>query len=85
VQVQQHTVGGKQPEPGAGCLRDDQAVDRIVPDQLGEFADRLGVLGGDAEQFDALPIRPSAAHPDHEPDFSPIRTINTAANGTTNM
>src|ERR1700723_3221599 len=48
-------VGGKELEPGAGCLRDDKAVEEVMPDQFGKLADRLGVLGGDAEQFHALP------------------------------
>jgi hypothetical protein len=48
-------VGGKELESGAGCLRDDEAVERVMPDQFGKLADRLGVLGGDAQQFHALP------------------------------
>jgi hypothetical protein len=39
-------------------LRDDEAFERVVPGGLGEVADRLGVLGGDAEQFHALPGEP---------------------------
>jgi hypothetical protein len=55
AQIEQHMVGGKELEPGAGCLRDYEAVERVVPDQFGKLADRLGVIGGDAEQFHALP------------------------------
>src|ERR1700722_494141 len=55
VQIEQHMVGGKELKPGAGRLRDDEAVERVMPDQFGKLADRLGVLGGDAEHFHALP------------------------------
>jgi hypothetical protein len=54
VQAQQDLVGGKQLESSAGGLRYQQAVERVVPDQLGEVPDRLGVLGGDAERYQAL-------------------------------
>jgi len=60
VQVQQDVVGGEQPETCAGSLRDDEAAEWVVPGELGEIADRLGVLGGDAEQFQALLGQPLA-------------------------
>jgi hypothetical protein len=41
-------------------LRDDEAIEWIVPDEFGEFADGLGVRGRDAEQFQALLGEPLA-------------------------
>jgi len=51
AQPQQDLVGGQQTEACASGLRYQQAVERVVPGQLGNVADRLGVLGGDAERF----------------------------------
>lgn len=42
-------VGSEQTESSAGSLRDDKAIEWVVPGQLGKVADRLGVLGSDAE------------------------------------
>jgi hypothetical protein len=47
-------VGGEQLEPCAGGLCYQQAVERVVPGELGEIAECLGVLGGDAEQYQSL-------------------------------
>jgi ABC-type branched-subunit amino acid transport system ATPase component/transposase len=54
AEVQQDLVGGEQPESRAGGLRYEQAVERVVPGEFGEVAERLGVLGGDAEQYQSL-------------------------------
>jgi len=45
---QQDLVGGEQLESRAGSLRHEQAVERVVPDQLRKVPDCLGVLSGDA-------------------------------------
>lgn len=55
MQIQQDVVGGQQCEAGAGGLRHDQAVKWVVPGEFGKVVDRLGVLCGDAERFQALP------------------------------
>jgi len=33
VQIELHMIGGKELESGAGRLRDDEAVERVMPDQ----------------------------------------------------
>src|SRR5262252_4238352 len=51
AQFQQDMVGSQQSEPRATGLRHEQAVERVMPGELGEVADRLGVLGSDTEQL----------------------------------
>src|SRR3984893_6673033 len=36
-------VGGKQPEPRAGCLGDQQPIERLMPGELGEVAEFLAL------------------------------------------
>src|SRR6266700_5123901 len=49
-QAEQDMVGGQQPESRPGGLRYQQAIERVMPHQLGKVPDRLGMLGGDAQQ-----------------------------------